>query len=145
MSGSKSCLVESRMVLKMPKDDSWNLVYAYTREQAIADGVMVDVTEQAKGIGFSIHTVVTATLFNEYVEPPAGLEGEGQSVAGRLHDVMVLALFAARRAANTDRVTFKVDFLMEPGRKETVEVIAVIGPGDDGAIPVLTIMLPEDD
>jgi hypothetical protein len=129
----------------MTADKDWNLIYSYTRAQAIADGVLVDVTSQAKQIGFRLHTVVTATLFNGYVEPQAGLEGEGQSVAGRLHDVMVLALFAARRAANTDRVTFKVDFLMEPGRKETVEVIAVIGPGDDGAIPVLTIMLPEDD
>jgi len=142
---SKSCLVESRMVvLKMPKDDSWNVVYSYSREQAIADGVLVDVTEQAKAIGFKLHTVVTDHLFHGYVEVPEGLDGEGQSVTGRLHDLMVLALFTARKAVNTDRVTFKVDFLMAPGRKETVEVIAHIGPGDHGE-PVLTIMLPEDD
>ena len=128
----------------MPKDDSWNVVYAYTREQAIADGVLVDVTETAKAIGFKLHTVVTDHLFHGYVEVPKGLEGEGQSVTGRLHDLMVLALFAARKAANTDRVTFKVDFLMAPGRKETVEVVAHIGPGDHGE-PVLTIMRPEDD
>ena len=127
----------------MPKDDSWNVVYAYTREQAIADGVLVDVTEQAKAIGFKLQTVVTDHLYG-YVEPPEGLLGEGQSVTGRLHDPMVLALFAARKAVNTDRVTFKVDFLMAPGRKETVEVITHIGPGDNGE-PVLTIMLPEDD
>jgi hypothetical protein len=133
------------MVLKMPKDDSWNLVYAYTREQAIADGVLVDVTETAKAIGFKLNTVITDHLFHCYVEPPDGLDRSfGQSVTGRLHDLMVLALFAARRAVNTDRVTFKVDFLMAPGRKETVEVIAHIGPGDNGE-PVLTIMLPEDD
>jgi len=128
----------------MATDNNWNLIYAYTRSQAIEDGVLVDVTEQAKAIGFRLHTVVTDHLFHGYVEPPAGLEGEGQSVTGRLHDLMVLALFAARKAVNTDRVTFKVDFLMAPGRKETVEVIAHIGPGDNGE-PVLTIMLPEDD
>jgi hypothetical protein len=55
-----------------------------------------------------------------------------------------LALFAARKAVNTDRVTFKADFLMAPGRKETVDVVAHIGLGDYGE-PVLTIMLPEDD
>ena len=132
------------MVLKLATDNNWNLIYAYTRAQAIEDGVLVDVTEQAKAIGFRLHTVVTDHLFHGYVEPPAGLEGEGQSVTGRLHDLMVLALFAARKAVNTDRVTFKVDFLMAPGRKETVEVIAHIGPGDNGE-PVLTIMLPEDD
>ena len=128
----------------MNNDESWNVVYSYSRAQAIADGVLVDVTEEAKAIGFKLHTVVTDHLFHGYVEPPAGLDGEGQSVTGRLHDLMVLALFAARKAVNTDRVTFKVDFLMAPGRKETIEVIAHIGPGDHGE-PVLTIMLPEDD
>ena len=39
------------MVLTMPKDDSWNVVYAYSRAQAILDGVLVDVTEAAKAIG----------------------------------------------------------------------------------------------
>ena len=128
----------------MTANKDWNVVYAYSREQAIADGVLVDVTEQAKAIGFRIPTVVTATLYQGYVKPPAGLEAEGQSVTGGLHDLMVLALFAARRTINTDRVTFKVDFLMAPGRKETVDVIVHIGPGDEGE-PVLTIMLPEDD
>lgn len=128
----------------MPKDDSWNLVYSYSREQAIADGVLVDVTEAAKEIGFRLNTVVTDHLFHGYVEVPDGLDGEGQSVTGRLHDLIVLALFAARKAVNTDRVTFKVDFLMALGRKETIEVVAHIGPGDHGE-PVLTIMLPEDD
>lgn len=132
------------MVLTMPTDDSSNVVYAYSRAQAILDGVLVDVTETAKAIGFKLHTVVTDHLFHGYVEVPTGLEGEGQSVTGRLHDLMVLVLFAARRAVNTDRVTFKVDFLMAPGRKETVDVVAHIGPGDHGE-PVLTIMLPEDD
>jgi hypothetical protein len=128
----------------MNKHESWNVIYSYSRAQAIADGVLVDVTEEAKAIGFKLHTVVTDHLFHGYVEPPAGLDGEGQSVTGRLHDLMVLALFAARKAVNTDRVTFKVDFLMAPGRKETIEVVAHIGPGDHGE-PVLTIMLPEDD
>jgi hypothetical protein len=128
----------------MPKDESWNVVYSYSRAQAIADGVLIDVTDAAKTIGFKLPTVVTDHLFHHYIEPPAGLEGEGQSVTGRLHDLMVLALFAARGAVNTDRVTFKVNFLMAHGRKETVEVIAHIGPGDHGE-PVLTIMLPEDD
>ena len=65
-------------------------------------------------------------------------------MAGRLHDLLTLALFAAKRAGNSDRVYFKVSFLMSPGRSESVEVIAHIGPGDTPE-PVLTIMLPEDD
>jgi hypothetical protein len=132
------------MVLKMPTDNNWNVIYSYTRAQAIADGVLIDITEQAKATGFKLPTVVTENLYHHFIEPPAGLTGEGQSVAGRLHDLLTLALFAAKTAINSDRVYFKVSFLMSRGRSETVDVIAHIGPGDTAA-PVLTIMLPEDD
>ena len=129
----------------MPNDKAFgNVIYSYSRAEAIADGVLVDVTEQAKATGFKLTTVVTENLYHHYIEPPAGLASEGQSVTGRLHDLLTLALFAAKRAVNSDRVYFKVSFLMSPGRLETVQVIAHIGPGDQGE-PVLTIMLPEDD
>lgn len=129
---------------QMTSNGDWNLIFSYSRQQAIDDGVLIDVTEEAKRIGFKVQTVVTSNLFHRYLDPPAGLEGDGQSVTGRLHDLMVLALFAAKRGVNTDRVTFKVAFLMAPGRKETIEAIVHIGPGDNRE-PVLTIMLPEDD
>ena len=130
----------------MSNDNNWNVIYSYTRAQAIEDSVLIDVTAEAKATGFKVPTVITDNLYHRYVEVPRGLDrGFGQSSAGRLHDLLTLAMFAARASKGTDRVYFKVDFLMEPGRTETVQVIAHIGPGDDGVIPVLTIMLPEDD
>lgn len=128
----------------MDNDEDWNVVYSYTRAQAIADGVLVDISDAARAVGFKVPTVLTATLYHGYVVPPIGLEPEGQSAAGRLHDVLTLALFAARASKGTDRVYFKVDFLMAPGKVETVDILAHIGPGDTPA-PVLTIMMPEDD
>ena len=122
-----------------------NVIYSYTRAQAIEDGVLIDISTDAQAHGFKVHTVVTDNLYHRYVEVPSGLDRSyGQSVTGRLHDLLTLALFAARSSKGTDRVYFKVDFLMEPGRSETVDIIAHIGPGDN-AEPVLTIMLPEDD
>lgn len=121
-----------------------NLIYSYTRAQAIADGVLIDVTDAAKAYGFKVPVAITDHLFTVYVDAPARLEAEGQSTAGRLHDLLTLALIAARTSKGTDRAYFKVAFLMAPGRSETVQVIAHIGPGDT-AEPVLTIMLPEDD
>ena len=122
-----------------------NVIYSYTRAQAIEDGVLIDVTADAKATGFKVPTVITENLYHRYVEVPTGLDGGfGQSSAGRLHDLLTLALFAARSSKGTDRVYFKVDFLMEPGRLEEANIIAHIGPGDN-AEPVLTIMLPEDD
>lgn len=125
-------------------NEDFNVIYSYSRKQAIEDGILVDVTEEAKAHGFKVHTVVTDNLYHRYIEVHTGLQADGQSTAGRLHDVLVLALFAARASKGTDRVYFKVDFLMEPGRFETVDIIALIGPGDHGE-PVLTLMLPEDD
>jgi hypothetical protein len=124
--------------------DDWPIIFSYTRAQAIADGVLVDVTAQAAEVGFKVHTVVTDHLYYSYVVPPAGLEGEGQSVEGRLHDLLFRALLAAKTIKDSDRAEFDVLFLMAHGRWDTAHVVAVIGPGDQGE-PVMTIMLPEDD
>ncbi|HML53663.1 MAG TPA: hypothetical protein PKC79_06170 [Solidesulfovibrio magneticus] len=124
--------------------DDWPIIFSYTRAQAIADGVLIDVTAQAAEVGFKVHTVVTDHLYGEYVVPPAGLEGEGQSIEGRLHDLLFRTLLAAKAIRDSDRVEFDVLFLMAPGRWDTAHVVAVIGPGDQGE-PVMTIMLPEDD
>ncbi|MHC1790216.1 DUF6573 family protein [Solidesulfovibrio sp.] len=111
----------------MTTDKDWNVIYSYTRAQAIEDGVLIDITADAQAHGFKVHTVVTDNLYHQYVEVPNGLDGSfGQSSAGRLHDLLTLALFAARSSKGTDRVYFKVDFLMGPGRSETVDIIAHI-------------------
>lgn len=124
--------------------ENFNLIYSYTRTQAIEDGVLIDVTEEAKPYGFKVPVAVTDNLYYRYLSVvPEELESEGQSTTGRLHDVLTLAMIAAKRTIHTDRVSFKVDFLMAPGRTETVQVIAHIGPGDTPE-PVVTIMLPED-
>lgn len=127
-------------------EDSKNpfVIYEYTRKQAIEDGVLVDITEIAKQYGFVIPVAITATLFDRYVRPTPELEEYGQSLEARLADVLTVLYFTAKNGKNTSRVTFKVDFLMEPEKLETVEIIGDIGPGDEGE-PVLTIMLPEDD
>ncbi len=125
-------------------DDNWNLIFSYTRAQAIEDGVLIDVTAQAQEAGFKIHTVVTDNLFHTYIEPPAGLEGEGQSVEGRLRDVLIVLRTAILGQSATDYLELDVLFLMAPARRERVRIIALVGPGDHGE-PVMTIMLPGDD
>jgi hypothetical protein len=122
----------------------WPIIFQYTRAQAIEDGVLIDVTAQAAELGFRVHTVVTDSLYHGYVVPPDGLEGEGQSVSGRLQDLLFQTLIAASRQRGVDRVEYEVLFLMAPGRWDTVRVIAHIGPGDQ-AEPVMTIMLPGDE
>ena len=124
--------------------DDFNLIYSYSRAQAIEDGVLIDVTTQAKEAGFKFHTVVTDNLLHSYIALPAGLQGEGQSVEGRLRDVLLVLRTAILGKSATDYLELDVLFLMAPGRHERVRIIAVVGPGDHGE-PVMTIMLPGDD
>ena len=127
--------------------NDFNLISVYTRAQAIADGVLVDVSDFASQYGFKVPVAITGNLFNGYVKPDKHLEAVGQALEGRLHDVLMALLFTIRKSdVHTDRVCFKVKFLMDAntGKSETVKIISVIGGGDSGEC-VLTIMLPEDE
>ena len=125
--------------------ENFTVISTYSRQQAIEDGVLIDITATAAEHGFKLHTVVTDNLYHQYLTPPEGLSaGEGQSLTGRLHDLLTMAMLAARKGLGSNRVEVEVLFLMRPGVTELVKVIAHVGPGDDPA-PVLTLMLLGDD
>ncbi len=124
------------------------VIYAYTRAQAIKDGVLVDVTETAKEAGIKYPTAVTEALWNCYIEPKERLKDLGQSVQGRLWDVLFLFAFAARSSPKgCNELFYSVNFLMDGGdsfEQETVKIKAICGPGDDGS-PCITLMLENED
>ena len=43
------------------------VIYAYTRAEAIADGVLIDVTETAKEVGFRLPVALTAAAWADCV------------------------------------------------------------------------------
>lgn len=123
-----------------------DLVYSYTRADAIADGVLIEADPAAcREAGIRWPVAITDHLW-EYVNPDNLQEMPGQTVGGRLWDL--LWMFRHATPQSRDRAAFRMVFLMKTGktptRRETVTVIAVCGPGDCGE-PVLTLMLPEDD
>ena len=121
----------------------WEVIHSYSRKQALEDGSLIDITEYARLNGFKIPCAITASLW-VYIGISPELAEIGQSVAGRLKDVLFLLLMEIKRAGtDTDRIRYPVDFLVEPDRTETVEVYALVGPDDDMR-PCLTIGLPED-
>ncbi|WP_321402591.1 DUF6573 family protein [Maridesulfovibrio sp.] len=122
------------------------MVYSYTRKQAIEDGNLIDVTEQAKETGFKVPVAVSLNLYERYITPPKGLEGEGQSVTGRLHDLFSMCLLAIQDKQNESRISFQVLFLTKgtPRTLEEVEVVCQCGPDDDMK-PCITLMLADDD
>ncbi len=120
-----------------------DLVYSYTRAQAIADGVLVDVSETAREAGIRFPAAVTARLWHGYIVPREDLAGAGQSVEGRLWDALFLFAISARKFSG-DTLFYDVLFLMDDETTESVRLKAVCGPGDEGE-PVITIMLPDED
>ncbi len=125
------------------------MVYAYTRSQAIADGVLHDVSELAKQTGFRLPVAVTDTIWTKYIEASPDLIEYGQSTEARLLDVLMVLYFKIRslpRDSGSSRITFTVKFLMDGKNEkyEEPELTADCGPADH-AEPVITILLPDYD
>lgn len=116
-------------------------ISVYTRQQALDDGVLVDVTATASEAGIMIHTAITAALEAD-IRDLSGVQCEtGQSYEGRLRDVIFVVAVEGRKQTEP-QFTYKIE--MPVGSKILYEIKAVIGPVDDGE-PVLTLMKPDED
>jgi hypothetical protein len=124
------------------------LVHKYTRAQAIADGLLIDVSTMAKEAGFRIAVALTAQVWTDCVEwtEADSIRQVTQDEAGRLWDVLWLAHIAARRV-KSDRVIFELFRVPRGGRGQRPRRTTLhmhIGPGDEDE-PVITIMSPGED
>ena len=117
-----------------------DVIFAYTRAQAIEDGVLVDVTELAQEAGFVWPVAVTAGVWALVNDIPARFQGI-QDVEGRMWDVVWSARCAAMRTSGTETL---YDLILHHRRMTNCTLKLVSGPGDDGE-PVITIMLPGED
>ena len=122
-----------------------NIIYAYTRKQAIADGVQVDVTKTAKEAGISFPVFLTRTVFDAYVAVPEGVTGQDE--AGRLWDLCWMLRFAILRSHDhADRLPVALYVRNDNRRAKLVKLIAQCGPLDmDDPQPAITVMLPDED
>jgi hypothetical protein len=127
-------------------------IHTYSRAQAIADGALVDLTAKARehnvALPFKFPVACTAAIWAWIVPSTDEVSRDGQSLAGRLWDVLWLALCAVRRSGGGGgMLTFSVLFVRREGgklRRRTVQIKSICGPGDD-AEPVITLMLPDED
>lgn len=120
-----------------------DIIYAYTRKEAIEDGTLIDVTETAREAGLRWPLALTSAAWNEYVRVPQGVNGQDE--AGRLWDILTMLIVAIRRETHKGRVlVFHVMVRNEPNRSCVVALKAVSGPDDEGN-PCLTVMLPDED
>lgn len=145
-----------------------DVIYAYTRKQAIEDGTLIDVSPLAREAGFKIPTALTAAVYGIVESIPKSKDY--QDVQGRLWDVLWMGSFGAKN--NKDKAQFlynlslprivrkqvyykpKIDL-----KKGTVTdgyykernvlvnniTLKMVISGGDNAEPVITIMLPNED
>jgi hypothetical protein len=142
------------------------VISGYSRAQAIADGVLVDMSEAITPCPFKYPVAMTRAAYEatiaacgtwEREQLPEHLEADldgyaeilklpgGQDVQGRAHDVFTMLLAAIRAGRTTDKIWFSVLVdIHGNGRKTKVDLYSVCGPGDTES-PVLTIMLRGED
>jgi hypothetical protein len=141
-----------------PKDVFGEPIFVYTRQQAIEDGILVDVTAWAgdgpEGMlgGFTVPVALTHSLWatvdidnpDERDEPEwRRLAREsGESTRGRAHDVLWLAAIAARRARGADRLRYSVLMTTTAGGGRPVQTRLRLEARIDG--DGVTIGFPED-
>lgn len=128
-----------------------DIIYAYTRADALEDGALVDVSETAREAGFRVPVALTRAAWIDAVEWDEAADKRkpsftGQSESGRLWDVLSMAGLYSK---NTKGVQFLFPVLRVPlvgrgVRPRKTHLKCHIGPGDN-AEPVITIMMPDED
>jgi len=121
------------------------IIYAYTRAQAIADGVQVDITTTAQEAGIRFPVFISRTAFALYVTVPPDLTGQDE--AGRLWDVVWMLRFAIRKAPpGQTRLPFALYVRNDNHAPRLIKLIATCGPLDLAKPePAITIMMPDED
>lgn len=121
----------------------------YTRTQAIKDGLLIDVSDAARKIGFKIPLSLTFAVWEECVEWDCEDNSRQayQDQSARLNDVLRMTWFACQRSVDKPVASVLLNIIPRDGQAQAskrVKLKAVIGSGD-AAEPVLTIMLPGED
>ena len=118
------------------------VIYAYTRAQAIEDGVLIDVSTVAREAGFRWPVAMTSTVWGRFVEVPPGVEAQDEQ--GRLWDILWMLHVATKAGKGGSEIRFSLHVRNDNLSPKLVNLKALCGPGDDFE-PVITVMMPDED
>jgi hypothetical protein len=129
----------------MKNGADWELIHAYTRQQAIEDGILVDVSEMAKKVGYLVGVAFTSAVWNRCVDvvPAIG----GMTDYDRVFDILLMC----RNCVTFDSVggesgIFIVAVRVEhEQREQPLETLKAVLSCDDQGSPCITIMMPDED
>jgi hypothetical protein len=133
--------------MNIPNNDSpfGDIIYSYTRAQAVADGMQVEVTKVAQEAGIKFPVFLTRTVYDAFVTVPPGVTGQDE--AGRLWDIVWMLRFGILRSRpGSDRIPVALYVRNDNQRAKLVKLIAQCGPLDiDDPSPAITVMMPDED
>ena len=124
------------------------IIYSYSRYQALTDGVLVDVSRMAAEANFRYPTAITADL-HARITPNEREKALAQSYEGRLWDILFMTFTTVLRQGTADQASYEVGLFeaeADPAhhtRQSTLKLWIVVGPGDQGE-PAITIGFPEN-
>ena len=125
-----------------------DVIYSYTRKQAIEDGDQMllsdDDAATARESGFRYPVYLTGSVVNLMIRAVENKRCHNDW-NGVLWDVLFMASLAVRRAGDNDTAYFKV-VITGAGRTRNHQMLIKVGAVDiDDPAPCFTIMFPEDD
>lgn len=126
------------------------VISVYTREDAIADGVLIDVTETAIEAGFLFPVAISSTAWSDCVawdKQDSKRQEIFQDENGRLWDVIYMARLAINSNKDSSQLLYTVYRVPKGGKAKkprATQLKMIIGPGDNME-PVITIVLPNED
>ena len=121
------------------------IIYSYTRAQAVADGFQIEVSKVAAEAGIRFPVFLTRAVFDAYVSVPPNVIGQDE--AGRLWDIVWMLRFAIRKAqAGQNRLPIALYVRNDNRRARLVKLIATCGPLDiDDPRPAITVQMVGED
>lgn len=124
--------------------EHFEVIYSYSRQEAIQDGVLVDLSAKYPDIASQLYkypVACTASLWG--IVEKAVEKGGGNSFEGVIWDLLWMSQKGVVRRIDPTQHLFKV-IIKGGGHRGAFTFKAVCGPGDD-LKPVITLMLPEGD
>ena len=119
-----------------------DVIYSYSRMQALEDGVLMDVSDLGREAGLKFRVAVTQAVWAEYISVPEGVIGQDER--GRAWDIVWMLRMAIASGKGATEIRYRLFVRNNNRRPKLVTLKAICGPGDDGE-PVITIMLPDED
>jgi hypothetical protein len=117
------------------------VIYAYTRKQAVADGVQVEISQTAREAGIRFPVYLTRAVYDAYVTVPEGVTCQDE--AGRLWDLAWMLRHAIGQSGGGNHLPFALYVRNDNRRAKLVKLVAECGPLDiDDPQPAITVLMP---